>query len=277
LDGTAPDDFFDVNTALLLDDIKTVTVDRSGQTLNLELPDDFGQMMVDSGTKFPFIPRIPAVVDSIIVGGTAEKAGMLKGDVVTEIDGTAIAFYNDITPTLSDKNGQEIPIAVERNGQSMTLAVEVSDDGKIGVGPVSFEDAFEMEHVDYTLGQSIPAGFDLANRKLRQYIVSMKFIFSKAGVKQIGGFGTIGSLYPSTWNWEAIWITTAFLSLILAFMNILPIPALDGGHVMFLLWEIISGKPPGDKFLERAQIVGMVLLLGLLLFANGNDILRLFD
>lgn len=274
LDGTTPDDFFDVNTALLLDDVKTVTVDRAGQSVDLDLPEDFGQMMVDSGTKFPFFPRILAIIDTVIDGGNAQLAGLLKGDSVIQIDGRPINFFNDLSPSLAKNKGLEIPIVVERSGSEQTVLVKVSDKGKIGVGPLGFKDAFEIEHVDYTLASSIPAGFDLANRKLRQYVVSMKFIFSAAGVKQIGGFGTIGSLYPSTWNWEAIWITTAFLSLILAFMNILPIPALDGGHVMFLLWEIVSGKPPGDKFLERAQVVGMILLLALLLFANGNDIIR---
>lgn len=132
----------------------------------------------------------------------------------------------------------------------------------------------KLAHKDYGIGSAWGAGFKYTKEKLNNYVVSLKFLFSKAGAKQIGGFGTIGNLFPGTWNWRVFWELTSWLSLVLAFMNILPIPALDGGHVLFLLVEMITGRKPSDKFLERAQIVGMVILLGLLLYANGMDIFR---
>lgn len=275
LDGNTPEDFMDVNTSLLLDDVRKVTIERGGSHIDLELPEDFGQMMVDSGVKMAVYPRLPSYIGTIDDDSQAGKSDLKVGDLITAIDGSEIEYFNQVSVALRGKVNQTVVVSYTRDGIAATTEVTTNEKGQLGIrADGNLERFFEIEHVEYSFGEAIPAGFTLANKKLRQYVVSMKFLFSSAGVKQIGGFGTIGSLYPSEWNWEAIWITTAFLSLILAFMNILPIPALDGGHVMFLLWEMVSGKPPGDKFLERAQIVGMIILLGLLLFANGNDIWR---
>ena len=144
----------------------------------------------------------------------------------------------------------------------------------IGYYPIEPNKLLNFNNKQYGFFEAIPAGITLGYNTLTGYVKSLGLLFSKEGAKQLGGFGTIGGIFPETWDWKRFWGLTAFLSIILAFMNILPIPALDGGHVMFLIYEMISGKAPGEKFLTRAQIVGMVLLLGLLLYANGMDVYR---
>ena len=136
------------------------------------------------------------------------------------------------------------------------------------------KDAIKIQHMDYSFSESISKGFELGYWTLKDYIAQLPFLFTKKGAGQVGGFGAIGNLFPEKWNWRSFWSITAFISIVLAFMNILPIPALDGGHVMFLLYEIIAGRKPNDKFMEYAQLVGFVILISLLLFANGNDIYR---
>ena len=170
-----------------------------------------------------------------------------------------------------------IDLVVFRDGQQQTLRAQVSEDGKIGFGIKPMSDFLKTETFKYGFLESIPAGFMETGRMLGSYVSSMKLIFTKEGASQIGGFGAIGNMFAPVWDWHSFWTMTAFLSIILAFMNILPIPALDGGHVLFLLYEIVTGRKPGDKFMEYAQTGGMVLLLALLVFANGNDIVRLFS
>ena len=153
----------------------------------------------------------------------------------------------------------------------------MSEEGTIGIGNRSPDTFFNFGHETFSFGESIPAGISLALNTLTGYVSSLKLLFTKAGASQIGGFGSIGSLFPSVWNWQAFWSLTAFLSIILAFMNLLPIPALDGGHVMFLLYEMVVGRPAPQRVMEVAQMIGMVLLLGLMLFANGNDLLKGFS
>ena len=160
---------------------------------------------------------------------------------------------------------------------TLTLPVALSDNSKMGIGlevnPTAF---YKTREIKYNLFQSVPRGIEMGTEKLTSYAKSMKLVFTKEGAKSIGGFGAIGSIFPDSWDWIAFWNITAFLSVALAFMNILPIPALDGGHVMFLLYEVIFRRKPSEKFMERAQIFGMILLIGLLIYANGMDIVRLF-
>ena len=165
-------------------------------------------------------------------------------------------------------------MAYERNGKIDTAQVAVSGAGKIGIGLRNIYDIYKVESKEYSLLASIPRGIEMGCTQMVNYVSQFKYIFSKEGAQSLGGFGAIGSIFPDTWDWYRFWNITAFLSIILAFMNILPIPALDGGHVLFLLYEIIFRRKPGDKFLERAQMVGMTLLIALLLWANGNDIYR---
>jgi len=175
--------------------------------------------------------------------------------------------------------GQGVNITVERNGKPVSMAVRVPETGIIGVYPVAELDKFfELKHNEYSFLQSIPAGVSKGFATISSYLKQLKLIFSPKAkaYDSVGGFITIGNIFPSTWDWQAFWNLTAFLSIILAVMNILPIPALDGGHVMFLLYEIITGRKPGDKFLEYAQLVGMAILLALILYANINDVVKLF-
>jgi regulator of sigma E protease len=213
-------------------------------------------------------------VDSVVVGNAAFEAGFKKNDRIVRVGDTDVFGAVDGIKAIQAHRGEETIITVNRNGDHIELPVAVSEEGRIGIGLKMATDFIETETYKYGFWQAIPAGVKETGDMLGSYITSMKLVFTKEGASQIGGFGAIGGLFPATWNWQTFWSMTAFLSLILAFMNILPIPALDGGHVMFLLFEMVTGRKPGDKFLEYAQMVGMILLLGLLLFANGNDILR---
>lgn len=277
LDGVDVESVRDAKRTIFLGDPKEVTVERAGQLVTMPLPSDFGQLMVDSGLKAPFEMRIPTVIDTLIAGLPAIDAGFMKGDSIVGINDLRTIYFNEVSDEIFANKGEEIGVHFVRNGQEMTINCEVSEEG-IGFGPIQELDYwFETDHTSYAFFESFSAGYTYAKEELLGYVISMKFIFSKAGASQIGGFGAIGGLFSAEWDWHVFWTRTAWLSLILAFMNILPIPALDGGHVMFLLYEMIAGKAPNQKFLERAQLVGIILLLGLLLYANGNDIYRLIS
>ena len=177
---------------------------------------------------------------------------------------------------LNKHRGQEIQLGISRAGVHDTLAMQVDSLGKIGVMVVSPAEMYDLVTLNYNFFQSFPAGIEKGVHTLTGYMNDMKYVFTKEGASNLGGFGAIGSLFPATWDWEIFWERTAWLSVILAFMNIIPIPALDGGHVMFLLYEVITRRKPSDKFLEYAQMAGMAFLFALLLYANGNDIVRYF-
>lgn len=262
---------------LLNDDIKEVTVTNNGETRQISLPDDFARRVVGAREAGMFSPRVPFIADTVLQNSPAREAGFQKGDRFITVNGDSALYFQDFVKAVSGRPGEEITVGVERNNQYTTLAVTVSEEGTIGVGNMPPSHYFEFTRKQYGFFEAIPAGFTEAMNTMKMYIDQFKLVFTKEGASQIGGFGTIGNLFPSTWNWQMFWSMTAFLSLILAIMNILPIPALDGGHVMFLLYEIISGRKPGEKFMEYAQITGMVLLLALLLWANGNDVLRAFE
>ncbi|MCC6601030.1 MAG: RIP metalloprotease RseP [Crocinitomicaceae bacterium] len=275
LNGEKPENFGEINKELLLEDIHTITINRFGENRDLSLPEDFGQMLVDSGVHRPFAERIPFVIDSVLSGGSAIEAGVLKGDSITGVDHFYTPYFQDIQRYLKNNAGNTIALHIVRGGENIRLNMKVSAKGTIGVAPMPKLDRyFKFHHRNYTLAEAIPAGFHEAWSTVTDYSSQLKFLFSKSGAKQIGGFATFAKLFPDKWDWEIFWVRTAFISLILAFMNILPIPALDGGHVMFLLWEMITGKAVSQKVLERSQIIGMVLLLGLMVYGNGMDIVR---
>ncbi|KAB1063906.1 RIP metalloprotease RseP [Salibacter halophilus] len=262
---------------LLNEEINEVTVENNGQTRTVRVPHEFAQKMLASGEKSLFTERIPFIADTVLPSSPAESAGIQKGDKFLAVNGKDTEYFIDFAKTVQDLKGEEVEITVERNGEPVTLSAMVGEDGKVGVGNQPITNFFELTQKDYSFFEAFPAGYNLALDKMGGYIDQFSLIFSKEGVSQLGGFGTIGNLFPSAWDWRTFWNLTAFLSLILAIMNILPIPALDGGHVMFLLYEIVSGRKPGEKFMEYAQLAGMLLLLTLLLWANGNDVLRMLD
>jgi regulator of sigma E protease len=274
LNGEKPESFNGINKSLLLDDIHTVTVQRFGQNIDLQLPADFGQLLVDSGVRAAFSERIPCVVDSIVAESNASVAGLLKGDSLVGINNMYSPYFQDLQKEIQKNAGKTIGLHIVRDGQNINLPIAVNAKGTIGFSPKSPSAYLKTQTIEYSWAQAIPGGFKQAWETITDYGSQLKFIFSKSGAKQIGGFATFAKLFPEEWDWLAFWSRTALISLILAFMNILPIPALDGGHVMFLIWEMITGRAAPQKVIEYSQMAGMVLLLGLMLYGNGMDIFR---
>ena len=262
-----------INRYLMLRDVQNVTVQHpNGSTETISIPEDIGSKMFQDGVVAPFTPIIKPVLDSIVPGTPAAEGGLQHGDVITAVDGEPINSWNEFQQIKIDNpEKKDFNITYTRDGNPQQIAVNLGDDHVFGVYP---EVGYSYKHVDYSFGESITAGVSYGYWVLHDYVAQFKYVFTKKGATQVGGFGAIASLFPNTWNWLSFWETTALISIILAFMNILPIPALDGGHVMFLLYEIITGRKPSDKFLEYAQMAGFFLLIALVLFANGNDIYR---
>ncbi|WP_299105080.1 RIP metalloprotease RseP [uncultured Tenacibaculum sp.] len=265
----------------------TYTIERNGETLTQEIPNNFISKLVDRGKEAgAFItPRYPFIIANVEKDSVNGKSDIQPKDIITAINGQKISYYDEAKPVLQALKGQDINLTVKRQNQELTIPAKVSNHGNLGVrwGAVSLKDLeklgyYQLAEKSYSFTEAVPAGTNKAWTTLTSYVKQMKKIFnpSTGAYKGLGGFISIGSIFPSEFSWETFWNITAFLSIMLGFMNLLPIPALDGGHVMFTLWEMITGKKPSDKFLEYAQVTGFVLLLALLLFANGNDIFRLF-
>ena len=270
-----PETLSEVSKKIIINDQKEITVLRNGVEKKITLPENIETQILDAGSKKRlFENRVPVVVDSIMAGGNAEKAGLLKGDKIITVNKDTAQYYVDFRKKLDLLKNKNIEIGVERKGEFIALNAAVKDDGTIGFGLLGEDKLFKVKVEKYSFLASIPAGYDFAISTLTGYVQSLKLLFTSSGAKQIGGFGSIGGMFAPVWNWQSFWEMTALISIILAFMNILPIPALDGGHVLFLIWEMITGRQANQKFMEYAQIAGMVLLLGLTLYGNGNDILR---
>ena len=261
---------------------KQVTVKRDGREVTLDMPDELS--LFDFTRPVPFVSILsPMTVDSVLTGAGASKAGLMAGDTILTVNGLNASTWTQFQTILADMRSRAEESYVDRNLSMVisrpgagrdTLTVTADDGFRIGI--VHFTDEYEPMVLVYGFFSSIPAGIKYGWNTLKGYVGDFRYVFTKEGAKSLGGFGTIGSIFPEKWNWHAFWLMTAFLSIILAFMNILPIPALDGGYVLFLLVEVVTGKKPGDKFLEVANTIGMIILFGLLIFANLNDILRLF-
>ena len=261
---------------ILINGARILEIERNGESMTINLPEDVEQVILAKEVRSLFSPRYPFAVDSVVRGSAAEEAGLMREDRIVSVAGERTDGIIEGLKAVRSHKSETITFELERDGSIISKDISVSEDGRIGIGLKSVTDYVQTETYKYGFWQAIPAGVQETRDILGNYITSMKLVFTKEGASQIGGFGAIGGLFPATWDWQTFWSMTAFLSLILAFMNILPIPALDGGHVTFLLYEMITGRKPGDKFLEYAQMTGMILLLGLLIFANGNDILRAF-
>lgn len=263
-----------ISKLLILHDISELTVIRHDSTFKVAVPEEFSQKILGAEIKSVADVRIPFVVDTVIPGMGAAKAGFMKGDSIVKLDGKPAVWYNQFVELIDNYKSKEVTITVMRDTVAVDLLCQVSDKGKIGIGNTSPLKYFEVKTTEYDFFSALPAGIDKGVNTLSNYAKGMKKLFTKEGATQIGGFGAMGSLFSPTWDWASFWSLTAIISIILAFMNILPIPALDGGHVLFLMYEIITRRKPSDKFMEYAQMVGMVILIGLLLFANGNDIFK---
>ncbi len=273
VDGKPLDNVLEINKFLFLRSVESVTVKHTdGRTEQLAIPDDFGKRMFESGELIPFSPVTMAVLDSVIPNSPAATAGLLPNDKILSIDGIQVQNWSDFKDEMTDES-RTINLVYERNRSQDTLQLTTDIDGTLGVFPQFPDVAFTNEKL--SLAESISEGFSYGYWTLHDYVAQFQYIFTQKGASQLGGFGAIGNMFPSTWNWKGFWASTALISIILAFMNILPIPALDGGHVMFLAYEIITGRKPNDKFMEYAQMFGFFLLLALVLYANGNDLYRL--
>lgn len=266
----------DLLTAIV--DARQVSVLRDGKEASVYIPEGLMDRLLADSTRFADF-RYPFVIDSIVPGRPASVAGLQPGDSITQLDGRNIAYFDFKEEMMKrQKDGQashDIRLTYVRDGITDTLSLTTDSLYEIGIlADMRTSRLLPVVKKDYTFFSSFPAGVTLGVNTLKGYVGQMKYLFSKEGAKQLGGFGTIGSIFPATWDWHQFWYMTAFLSIILAFMNILPIPALDGGHVLFLIYEIVARRKPSDKFMERAQMVGMFLLFALLIWANLNDVLR---
>lgn len=260
---------------VVIDGERTLTVKRNGKDVEIQLPQNFDQIALKNEYTELYTLRIPAVVYKVAKESNAEKAGLKERDSIISINGESAHYFNDFQALLKNNKGQEIQMEVVRKDQLTLLNVKVDSSGVIGFNPQGY-DYFNIPYATETFGffESFPAGISHGVNTLKSYIKSMGLVFTKEGAKQVGGFGAMSKIFAPQWNWRVFWEGTAFLSIILAFMNILPIPALDGGHVVFLLYEIVTGKEAPQKVLEYAQYVGFFLLIGLMLYANGNDLFK---
>lgn len=265
---------------------KEVTVLRHGKEAKVQIPKDFMNQLMAANTYLSDC-RYPYVIDSIIPNYGYAKAGMQRGDSIIAINGISTPAFNDYmevvdklkaaAPKDSVKGAsRNVTIAYVRAGVTDTVKVQLDSLYKGGAFAYRPDHFFKVVNKEYGFFESFPAGITLGVNTLKGYISDMKYVFTKEGANSLGGFGTIGSIFPAQWDWQRFWEMTAFLSIILAFMNILPIPALDGGHAIFIVYEIIARRKPSEKFMEYAQMVGLFLLFGLLIWANFNDIIRYF-
>jgi len=298
LDGQELDDISKIGVSLFLRDARVLEVEhKNGVVEEIVFPDNIGELMWESGSISPFFPIVDPVINFVLPDTPAQKYGLLKGDRIKSFNGVETKYWSDYSKQFNAYKKQyieekpslltritnlfnkkveiiyaPIDLVVVRNGVEIEIKA-TPEQGLLGFS-VDIPKP-ELVEVNYNLSESISKGSDKAYWTLKDYMSQFKYVFTKKGASSMGGFLSIAKIFTPVWNWRIFWTNTAFLSLMLGFMNLLPIPALDGGHVVFTLYEMITGRKPGDKFLEYAQVTGFVLLLSLLAFANGNDIYKL--
>ena len=272
--GKYIDDFSKIPMELLLEKTEYIEVERDGQDVTVELPEDAVNQMIKARTVFMSM-RMPFVIGGFSTGSPAEKAGLLENDQIIGINEVKTPYFQDFKRVIGDYRDQEVSLTLIREADTITMPVHVSGDATIGVYAAQM---LQVSTQEYSFWQSIPRGFKKTGKELSDYWKQLKLIVkpSTGAYESIGGFIAIGSIFPDSFIWEQFWRMTAFLSIILAVMNIIPIPGLDGGHVLFLIWEVITGRRLSDKFLERATTIGFIFILLLVIYANGNDLFRLF-
>ena len=296
INGNEPEDLTDIAQWVIIEGQRDVLVLRGTDTVRLTMSEDLGERYLalqndvdreereKARADKSYIKRdyllvsyfMPFVVDSILPGGAASFANMQKGDSIVGVNGRVGLCRVQIDNELSKHPCDSVTLDFYRAGQPMQARLFIGDQSKIGVIIKGLDSFYTPVHTDYTFFEAIPAGIQYGCDFLVMYVKQFRLIFTKEGAQSVGGFGAISNMFPETWNWYGFWQITAIISLILAFMNFLPIPALDGGYILFLLWEIITGRKPSDKFLEVANNIGFWLLFALLIFANGNDIFKAF-
>lgn len=264
---------FGVSTLLDIANAKEVTVLRNGSEKVLSMNEDLMKNLLKNKEGFATY-RVPTIVHQTLENSNAAKSGLLSGDSLVSVNNIATPSFREFVAELHKNKNNEILLGYYRDGQLNETTINVDSAGSLGFYAKTEGQIYNIVTKKYGFFESFPAGIKMGVQTLKDYIAQFKYVFTKEGASSLGGFGTIGNLFPAIWDWHSFWMMTAFLSVILAFMNILPIPGLDGGHVLFLLFEIISGRKPNEKFMEYAQMAGMILLIGLVLYANGMDIFR---
>jgi regulator of sigma E protease len=277
VDGVEPFDVTNVNKQLFLRTVNNITVKhKNGEEETIALPENVGHIMWEKGVLFPFIERDFAVLDTVIPDSPAAEKGLIKGDRIIIANGKPITYWDEFTHSI---DSTEVHMTLLREGDTLSTSVSPNFNKKADkwqLGVYNFgESQLDVQKKKYSLGESIVRGHQIGVDKFKDFLYQFKYLFTKKGAGELGGFIAIGKIFPSTWDWQAFWYITAFLSIMLGFMNLLPIPALDGGHALFVVFEMLTGKKPSDKFLEYAQIVGFAILMALILYANGNDIFKL--
>lgn len=262
---------------VLINKAESIQVERNGEKMSFAVTEDDLSEMIKH--KYALVqPRFPFDVDTVLPNFPAAIAGIKKGDKVIAVKNIETPYFQDVVKVLKNNTNLTVAVTLLRGNDSIFTQATVSEQGKLGFGPKALSEYFTLETREYGFIESFPAGTRKAYQTFDSYIKQFVVIFTvKDAHKEIGGFMAIGKAYSTTWDWHRFWTFTAFLSIVLAIMNILPIPALDGGHVMFLLYEVITRRKPNEKVMEYAQYAGMILLLSLLLYANGNDVVKLFS
>lgn len=277
LDGEEVDRWASIHHDIVVNDVDTITINREDRIMQIGIPEGMTSRLLKAA--FPLEPRVPVEINYLLEEGNAKEAGVEVGDRIIAVDSVPVTFYDEFLAQTRQEPESSFLWTVVRNSDTLQIEVSTSEEGLFGFGRKTYVDFFEPVQLKYSFFQSVPAGIRRGIEITGSYLKQLKMLFQpkSRAYEELGGFIKIGSIFPPTWDWQSFWNMTAFLSIILAIMNILPIPALDGGHVMFLMFEIITGRKPGDRFMEYAQIVGMVILLSLLLYANLNDIIGLFN
>lgn len=278
VDGETIENFQEIPMQIILEKAKTIEVERDGQRVVVTLPDDALTKLLSTQNGTFISYRMPFVVSGVIDNSPAQAGGLEVGDVIIGINDIPTPYYQDFTKHIKQFSNQKVDIMVVRDFDTLALPMQLGEQAVIGAYLAPLSEYFTLETKEYTFWQAIPAGFSKTFSEISDYWKQLKLIFSPKtkAYESVGGFISIGKIFPDTWIWSMFWRLTAFLSIALAVMNILPIPALDGGHILFLLYEIITRRKPSDKFMEIAEYIGLALVLALVIFANGNDIIKLF-
>ncbi len=278
VDGEYIENFSEIPMQIILEKAQTIEVERDGKDTTIVLPDDaLTQLLSKQDGNFISF-RVPFQVASVVENSPGQAGGLQEGDVIIGINDIETPYYQDFVKNIKQYKNKDIDVIVLRGADTLDLPMHLGEEGVIGAYLAPISTFYEFETKDYTFFEAIPAGFSKTFKELGDYWKQVKLIFSPKtkAYENVGGFISIGKIFPDTWDWSMFWRLTAFLSIALAVMNILPIPALDGGHILFLLIEIITRRKPSDKFMEVAETVGLIIVLGLVILANGNDVIRLF-
>jgi len=276
IDGTVVEDFHKIPITLILDEANYILIERDCMIMNVPIPEGaIGKLVKHKNPEF-IRARYPYVIDRFGENSPAEDAGLEPVDRLIGLNGQPLEYYHEFIREIPGLKGQDISMTALRGADTLNFAFQVSDEGVIGLWCVAPGEYFEFNTREYSFIEAIPAGIVKGYRGIGDYLKQLRLLFSPEvkAYESVGGFGTIASIFPSEWDWQRFWRLTAFLSIMLAILNVLPIPALDGGHVMFLLYEMVARRKPSDKFMEYAQITGMILIFALLIYANGNDIIK---